>query len=83
MLFHDDVVTDREPEPGALSGSFCREEWIELPCPHLLNAERRRLAVLVQFPLLPPRRWRYSGLRQRHTPACNLRTRQQVRYANT
>jgi hypothetical protein len=54
MLFHDDVVTDREPEPGALSGSFCREEWIELPCPHLLNAERRRLAVLVQFPLLPP-----------------------------
>ena len=29
MLLHDDVVTDRQAEPGAFSGRFGCEEWIE------------------------------------------------------
>ena len=32
MLFHDDVVAHRQPQPGAFAGWFCREEGIE----HLL-----------------------------------------------
>jgi hypothetical protein len=29
MLLHDDVVADGKPKPGAFSGRFGREEWIE------------------------------------------------------
>src|SRR5262249_50162044 len=32
MLFDDDVVADGKPKPGAFSGRFGREEWIEHLC---------------------------------------------------
>src|ERR1051326_6137330 len=31
MLLRDDVVADRQPEPGALPGRLCREEGLEQP----------------------------------------------------
>src|SRR6478735_8434687 len=46
MLLHDDVVTDREPKPCALSGGFRREEWIE----HLLPDVGRNAGAVVADP---------------------------------
>jgi len=46
MLLDDDVVTDREPKPRALSSRLCREEWIE----HLLPHVCRNTATIVANP---------------------------------
>jgi len=43
MLLDDNVVTDGEPKPGALSGRFRREEWIE----HLLLHVRQNTGTVV------------------------------------
>ena len=46
MLFDDDVVTDREPKPRALSGRLRREEWIE----HLVLYGSRDACAVVANP---------------------------------
>jgi hypothetical protein len=43
MLLDDDVVTDGEPKPVALSGRFRLEEWIE----HLLLHVSRNTGAVV------------------------------------
>src|SRR6516164_4172994 len=46
MLLDNDVVTDREPKPRALSGRLRREKWIE----HLLPHVRRNTVAVVANP---------------------------------
>ena len=46
MLLDDDIVTDREPEPGAFSGGLGREERIE----HLLLHFGRNAGAVVADP---------------------------------
>ena len=43
MLFHDDVVTDREPKTGAFSGRLGREKRVE----HLFFYVRRHTGAVV------------------------------------
>jgi hypothetical protein len=46
MLLHNDVVTDGEPKPGALSSGLRREEWIK----HLLLHVSRNAGAVVTDP---------------------------------
>ena len=46
MLLDDDVVTDREPEPGAFAGGLGREERIE----HLLLHLEKNAGTVVTDP---------------------------------
>ena len=50
MLLDNDVVTDGEPKPRALSGRFRREEWIE----HLLLHFSRNAGAVVADPNFDP-----------------------------
>src|SRR6516225_4143185 len=50
MLFDDDVVTDREPKPSALSGGFRGEKWVE----HLLLHVSRNTTTVVANPDFHP-----------------------------
>ena len=46
MLLDDDVMADGEAKPGAFSGRFCCEEWIE----HLFFHFRRNTGAVVADP---------------------------------
>jgi hypothetical protein len=48
MLLDDDVVTNREPKPGALAGRFRRKKWIK----HLIFHVSRNTAAIVANPNL-------------------------------
>ena len=42
VLFHDDIVTDREPKTRAFSRGLSREEWLEHLFFHVRRAYRCR-----------------------------------------
>ena len=46
MLLHDDIVSDGQAEPGALSSRFCREKGIENLIPDL----GRNAGAVIAYP---------------------------------